>query len=600
MIQLPDTIWAVNDGEKVCRDDLANPNRERNSVWDGSRIHLFGARNETIAFQLIVEAHDTAITGLKVEMSALIHSDHVHASIQNEPRASNDPNDYVGRRIEVFTEHYVYVPPELSTPPQWFYAPSAPPLHQAGWIPDALIPHDAKSGFGGQPVRVQAGTNQGFWVDIYVPDDPDLVAGRYEGNVTVHILDNGITWNVPVVLELYDFTLPHETHTKTMVYTSDVSAYFPTLDKPADALRKMAHRHRFNLVGADVHNSAFDAEAMERYMPYLNGSFYQPEQGYEGPGQGVGEQIFPIGMYGSPVLGESPEQMQNEADRWVDWFEQLRQRDGWQGVYFLYLIDEPRPDKFPWIEEQCAAIKSSSGSGRDLPILTTRAYAPQLEKAIDIWCSATVRPEELAAAERNGQPTWFYNGYRPSHGSVILEAEAVDFRVNSWVKWKHRIDLYFLWHGTHWRHNHQGPRGRTNQNVFGYPVTFMYVNTNPEDEFYGESGIHWGNGDGILFYPGHDPFYREQDRGIQAPLSSIRMKNLRRGIQDYEYMWLASAQGKRSEVDTIVHKAVPRVWHESDRDHPASWSSSGSDWDGYRKELAQLIGFRSDVTFAPL
>src|SRR5690606_13458819 len=121
--------------------------------------------------------------------------------------------------------------------------------------------------------------------------------------------------------------------------------------------------------------------------------------------------------------------------------------------------------------------KGAAGSGRRLPILTTRTYTPELEQSIDMWCASHIKPEEKAGADRNGQPVSFYNGYRPSHGAVILEEEAVDLRVNSWVKWKHGIDLYFVWHGTHWRHIHQGPRGRSPQNVFGYPVTFMYVNT---------------------------------------------------------------------------------------------------------------------------
>src|SRR6185503_14138395 len=48
-------IWAVNDGEKIERDDLNNANKAANSSWDGHKVTIFGARNEVIAFQLIVE-----------------------------------------------------------------------------------------------------------------------------------------------------------------------------------------------------------------------------------------------------------------------------------------------------------------------------------------------------------------------------------------------------------------------------------------------------------------------------------------------------------------------------------------------------------------
>src|ERR1051325_10369972 len=45
-------VWAVNDGEKVERDDLTNANARANSAWDGRTVKIFGARNEVIAFQV--------------------------------------------------------------------------------------------------------------------------------------------------------------------------------------------------------------------------------------------------------------------------------------------------------------------------------------------------------------------------------------------------------------------------------------------------------------------------------------------------------------------------------------------------------------------
>ena len=54
--QTAHAIWAVSDGEKIERDELNSPHKRGNAVWDGKRVKLFGARNEVIAFQLIVEA----------------------------------------------------------------------------------------------------------------------------------------------------------------------------------------------------------------------------------------------------------------------------------------------------------------------------------------------------------------------------------------------------------------------------------------------------------------------------------------------------------------------------------------------------------------
>ncbi|RAP75979.1 DUF4091 domain-containing protein [Paenibacillus montanisoli] len=585
------SVWAVNDGEKVLKEDLANPNKTGNSVWDGRTIRLFGARNETIAFQVIVENGDEEASSLSVEMSGLVHAEHEESRIENDAALDPDPTNYVGRRIEVFTQHYLYVSPDLGTAPQWFYAESAPPLHRSGWIPDGLIPANARPRLGGQPVRVSARSNQGFWIDIYIPREEALKPGMYSGSVTVRCGD-AVVAKLPVSLQLYDFALPDENHSVTFVYASDVSDYYPDTPDIRDRFRRMAHRHRFDLVGSDVHMKPFDAELLARYAPYLDGSFFSKENGYEGPGEQVGEGVFPIGMYGASVLGREQEAMQREVDKWVRYFEELN----WPGVYFNYLIDEPLPAKYEWIREQAGIIHGSPGAGNRLPLFTTRRYTPEIEDAIDIWCAHKIDPESMARSQETGEKLWFYNGYRPYHGSLILEAEAVDMRVNSWLRYRYRIEGYFVWHGTHWRHNHQGPRGRWHQNVYSYAVTFMYV-AKDEAAYYGEDGVHFGNGDGILFYPGREPFFREQDRGIDGPISSIRMKNLRRGIQDYEYLWLAAQRGHQAAADAIAREAVPIGMHETVAGGQASWSSCGSKWDDYRRQAAELIASSAiDVT----
>src|SRR5690349_21500196 len=66
------TVWAVNDGEKVERDDLNNSNKRENSAWDGHKVKIFGARNEIIAFQLIIEADQDGIKQLAIALPQLV------------------------------------------------------------------------------------------------------------------------------------------------------------------------------------------------------------------------------------------------------------------------------------------------------------------------------------------------------------------------------------------------------------------------------------------------------------------------------------------------------------------------------------------------
>jgi len=57
-------VWANEGGDKVWRSELratADPNAVLNSVWDGvptelACISLFGARNEVVAFNLVLES----------------------------------------------------------------------------------------------------------------------------------------------------------------------------------------------------------------------------------------------------------------------------------------------------------------------------------------------------------------------------------------------------------------------------------------------------------------------------------------------------------------------------------------------------------------
>ncbi len=110
-------VWVVNDGEKIERDVVNHPASARNSAWDGHLAHVFGARNEIVAFQVIIEADARGIDALSVHLTSLTSSrDRI---VYREPSA--DPTEYAGRPIQLFTEHYMYV----ATPSyaSWVYRP---------------------------------------------------------------------------------------------------------------------------------------------------------------------------------------------------------------------------------------------------------------------------------------------------------------------------------------------------------------------------------------------------------------------------------------------------------------------------------------------
>ena len=66
------TVWSVNDSEKIDRDDLNHPAKASNSAWDGKKVKVFGARNEIVAFQVIVEADSKGIESLSARLPELV------------------------------------------------------------------------------------------------------------------------------------------------------------------------------------------------------------------------------------------------------------------------------------------------------------------------------------------------------------------------------------------------------------------------------------------------------------------------------------------------------------------------------------------------
>jgi hypothetical protein len=564
--------WAVGDGEKVFRSETSHFSRDSNSVYNGSEVHLRGLYNEVLAFQVLLAADSAGANGVEVRLDSLVHVQ-TGAIIGGSSAIPYGPTGY----LEVFSQHYLEV--VNPTKPLWFYAANAAPERMTGWIPDALIPPQAASGRGGFPLNMAAGNVQGFWFDLYCPRDTVLMpTGEYRG--TVRIIQQGWTVDsIPVRLELLPAYLPEENHTWTWLFHIGVQSYLESMNEgEVDRLmHHLAHRHRIDLVGGfKPHRSDFDSTMMAEYLPWLDGSWYTEAEGYFGPGQGRGEWVFPIGMYGS-VTNKSMQyefSVGKEAPKWVDWF-----ADNAPGVrYFWYLVDEPGADQYDWIKERAGWVHDQSGSGKNLPVFITENYAAELDGAIDIWAGHNgVDLAKLPELKEQGKDHWFYNGARPRYGSVILEGEAVDMRLNAWARYIHQVNAWFLWHGSHWQHNHQGPRAHTQQNIYVDPTTFM---SNSET---------FGNGDGVVFYPGREPFYPDQDRGVEGVFGSIRLKNIRRGQQDYELMWLAEQKVGREAVLALVRQVVPRVLNEVDMNEQVPWSQRGDDFDRIRNRLLEII-----------
>jgi hypothetical protein len=575
------SLWAIDDGEKIRKDDITNSLSAdpENAVWKNNTINLFGAKNEIIAFQLIIQADKTGADLVNVTVSDLKNGNSI---IPGSASGPSDPFDYRGRYVELFTEHYLNM--VKRSPPLWFFSETAvPSAYHTGWVPDCLIPFSAPAGKGGAPFRIEPDMNQGVWIDILIPGN--AIAGTYSANVIITVSDRKYK-KIPLNIKVYDFTLPDSTHLKNMFgYYPGYIARRHNIAGNSDEYYKldlkyqqMAHRHKFDLVcGVD------NLREMDKYYKrYLTGEAYNESYGYSGPGKNTGNTTFSIGYggdfpeeYGGSVNKMNRKDWCTGSDAWENWF--LQNAPGVERHKYLF------PDEPDWkgptgalgtgsmdtIRMQAKWTHSNPGIGKKIPTLVTNTIKPGLKGYVDFWSISAQEwtmdlTAEMVAEERAaGRKFGIYNGFRPGMGAVVSDADAIEFRVMPWVAWKYNIDQYFYWSTTFWR----------DLNVFVNPLTY-------EDRI---------NGDGTFLYPGQDNVFPEESRNLAGPLSSIRAKNWRRGAQDYEYLWLAKKMGLENELKTIVNNCIPTAVWEAKPQKDVSWSSRGYKFEQYRKQLAEIL-----------
>jgi glycosyl hydrolase family 123 len=568
-------VWAVGDGEKVEQDDLASPLRSGNSVWDGRRLRIFGARNEVVAFQVIVESDTAGIAALGASLPELRLRGGTETIAYAPPGA--DPSLSAGRPIQVFAVHYMNVTAPSRADWVWKPESAAAPRDAVGWKPVQLVPENAHAGRGGLPVRVAPRRGQSLWFEVYT--GRGRPAGVYEGAVT--LTADGRPRTVPVELRIFDFALPDVNSVDAMVYyePSQPELYH---GRNLDAVyHRFAHRYRVELV------HAYDEAAVRAHRGRFDGSDFTPASGYEGPGEGVGNRIVPASFYGPGQGWDDRAIAWPRADAWMTFLGRELPR----ARTFLYMPDEPRASEYPRIRTLAGNVHSNPGPGSKLPVFVTKNWVPELDGAIDVWCAGPQHVDlaRVAQEKARGRGYCTYNGGRPNGPAIVIDAPATEARMLGWALFKHDLDLYFYWHGVHWQHNRQ-KQGERRQNVWANPVTFDNRGQ-PHKPILDQGPI---NGDGVLFYPGEERVHPEEDRGVGGPIASIQLANLRRGLQDHAYLTLARKLGLRAVVDKALQAVVPRVF--SDAGETVGFAETGDAYEAARLELATAIAGAGGAT----
>ncbi|HQK17501.1 MAG TPA: DUF4091 domain-containing protein, partial [Polyangiaceae bacterium] len=127
----------------------------------------------------------------------------------------------------------------------------------------------------------------------------------------------------------------------------------------------------------------------------------------------------------------------------------------------------------------------------------------------------------------------------------------------------------FYWESTFWTDGNRGGHGPYD------PLLWS-------ETFHNAQGDHC-NGDGVLVYPGKQVVEGYRTLGFDGVLSSIRLKQWRRGISDAGYLQLVQ-KIDRETSDRIMTKMIPGALQQVSGGIPL-WPREGAAWTEARREL---------------
>ncbi|GBE27676.1 hypothetical protein BMS3Bbin03_01605 [bacterium BMS3Bbin03] len=561
--------WVVNESRKVHPGEKIKPEEW---LFDaGTRtVLLFGAKNETVSFQIILRSKN-------------------RTKVANASFSWQKPSPLKGT---FFWEGYLFAP---EVPKKIVAGPK-------GEYPDPLVPFwdpYRKGRSVALPFTLTPGRNQPIWVDIKIP--AGCPAGIHKGFIRFET-DTKETIKIYLRLQVWNFVLPDKIN-----LTAWVPLYWERLAR-AERLNpkslflpqnwpvilryyQMAHDHDFVTQianGVDQPKIVWDETTGK--MKFIDWKTYDF---YFGPilsgvafSDGNPPALWKVGgwIYWGAREGDRPyfgddyrtSAVLSPAHRaalraYAGEIDRHFAEKGWRTPErFMYMIDEPDLKSYPNLASFIHDLGKTihEGSSRIKHLVTAGPQAsPALIGGVDIWATTggTYWVPEMKKRQALGEKAWFYQDHEPFVGGNCLNQDGLSLRTWPWIAKRYGVNGIFLWVGDFW----------------------------PKDVY--QNALNWNRlyiSNGILFYPGHQ-LPQINFPPIDGPVSSFRMKELRRGMQDYAYFQLA---GKKAGVVVkgIIHSALnpeeaDPYWKDPRWAKPGNWSHNPKDWEFARRKLAEII-----------
>jgi len=570
---------------------------KKNLVYDGKRASLFGARGEYISFQLVLTNNTgKTLKGIRINMPAFR---------SNDAQFSIKPELFLEWSVQVKTPSTGYAEASLGT----------------GWYPDALIPfryiQDDSSAVQRRwtyPLwlpdfnnRIENQKSLIVWIDQYVPfEKEEAKPGLYSSTISVTI--DGQTQEIPVDLNVWDFAIPNENKFKACLqhegFLSSMTA------EQELAVYQLFKRNRIALLdptydpelqvskneGIKLNWKWFD----DRLNKYFSGKAFTSEYGYDfGPGYGEPIETFvlPFDVYGKhgttgwPDVGK-PDVERNPENKavYVDCIRKVRD-------HFKSVIDPKKTDITVYLNGLDESYFPEAWSRMVYYGDIFRAHYPEayfridggyseeamqvVKNSINSWASHTIEYDygTIRKYQEMGIRIWLYgpmlyeskvNSWVGS--STFIDLPLVNDRAMSWSCWKYKTYSWISWGaGAGWVNGWYDPESWKDA-------------SRARSEADAEFTYKKLNGNALLVYsPGVIP-------NVDGPCPSIRLKTMRNGVQEYEYLKLASEIDKNSfTVDSVVNSIIKHPFGPKSINNLDVWRYDARQWDATRIKLGKLI-----------
>ena len=370
------------------------------------------------------------------------------------------------------------------------YVKTTPPdygVEYVGWWADPLVPI--------RPFDVPCDRIQPLWLTVYAPED--AAAGLYHGRVQIEAAHAG-SFVVPIELEVLDYALPLRGKLRTIFgfdWNKELVGWYKW-DEPQfrpDQYKKIPQQWARQIWDMTLAYRIYAGGLYERLrFPRAEDLDFCLERGLNN---------YQIGLPESNTVEEIPHLKAICDD--------LRSR-GLLDMAYVYAWDEGAETN-PNIRKEM--IENWTILGEEIPDLARAdVYGnppPEVMDVLDIVMPLTPELEHRQRWDRwraQGRITGAYVCCGPRHpyANFFIDYPAIDQRVLFWQLYDHNATFFLYYASNIWRQSDRSGRR--------WPDAPWVTASHGND-----------NGDGQLLYPGKE-----------AVLPSVRLANIRDGIEDYE------------------------------------------------------------------